>query len=1268
MKNKDKTNSIKFGTALLLSLVFGAMAFAQSLSGPLSAAPNSTQTYTYNDGTAYFFSNWQVAGGSVVATSQSGTAYSAIITWGAVGSGTLSFRDKTLTIESISVIIEDQAYPTAVLSDLNYVHSVTPRTATTDIGTLDNEDRIESVTYFDGLGRASQQVGIRAGGNRSDIVTHMDYDALGRQVKEYLPYTTTANIGSFRSNALAQTNSYYDHSSYDEDFPGMTTVDINPYSEKELESSPLSRVLKQAAPGKDWKLGNGKEIEMAYLVNTATEVRRYDVALAKNVTHHVVTYIPTLSSNGHYAAGELYKSVTKDENHTGTGTDHTTEEFKNKEGQVLLKRTYENNVAHDTYYVYDDYGNLSFVLPPKAEAHTATPNSSTQDDLCYQYRYDDRNRLVEKKIPGKGWEYIVYNTLDQPVMTQDANLRAQNQWLVTKYDAFGRVAYTGLKNANNSRYHFQRLINLDADQYEERASSGTGYLNTYYTSNVHPETLDEIHTVNYYDDYNFDLDGGTSETAYGVTPTTNVKSLATGSKVRVLGTSDWITTVTYYDAKARPIYVYAKNDYLGTRDKVKSLLAFDGRVTETTSQHGREVNGNWNGYSLTVVDKYSYDHANRLLTHRQKINNAALDEIIVANAYDDLGRLNDKSVGGKENAPEPLQKVDYGYNVRGWLKTINDTKDLQDDLFAFRINYNTPAYLGTALYNGNISETEWATANDGVIRWYSYSYDALNRLKSADFNNDRNDQVDWFNVSNITYDKNGNILTLHRNKGDGPQAGQFMDKLAYTYDAGNRLLMVEEDYDGKGSFEDGTNTGNDYYYDANGNMETDLNKGIARIDYNHLNLPTKVFLPNGDIEYIYDATGIKQQKIVSTGTTTDYAGNYIYENGNFKIMSHPEGYAEIGGNSSKVPVFNYAYQYKDHLGNIRLTYADSDGDGQISASAEIIEENNYYPFGLKHKGYNDIVSANVNSVASRFKFGGKEFNDELGLDWYDVSARNYDPALGRWMNLDPLAEDMRRHSPYNYAFDNPVYYIDPDGMMPIDPKKIWRALTQPGRILKRFRAYSQGVKDGMSSELQYDTYRQTENENKTPGKTYVAEADHYEYDSGYDTGKFIQQAIEFVAGSGGPSNIRRGLGVAKKLISKGAKNSTRTKVSAKAVNKTFTDSGKNAPYNEAYDVVEGTIKEGGGSLVRVHGEGNKAGKWMMDASEIKGLSAKQIQDKFALPELPTQISDVSLPTGTKIRVGVAGKVEGWGNGGGVQVEVLERLSEDIFTNTRKLKQ
>lgn len=162
--------------------------------------------------------------------------------------------------------------------------------------------------------------------------------------------------------------------------------------------------------------------------------------------------------------------------------------------------------------------------------------------------------------------------------------------------------------------------------------------------------------------------------------------------------------------------------------------------------------------------------------------------------------------------------------------------------------------------------------------------------------------------------------------------------------------------------------------------------------------------------------------------TTEYSGNYIYEGGVLQFFNTTEGYVEPKGTG-----WEYVFQYKDHLGNIRLSYKD------ISTTSipnlQIQEENNYYPFGLKHKGYNNAQ----NGRDHKYGFGNKEEQDELGLGWIDITARNYDASLGRWMNLDPLAELMRRHSPYNYAFDNPVYFIDPDGNLPqCECQKTWR--------------------------------------------------------------------------------------------------------------------------------------------------------------------------------------------------------------------------------------
>lgn len=984
-----------------------------------------------------------------------------------------------------------------------------------------SEHVVQEITYFDGVGRPIQQIGLEQtpeiSNVKKDIVTHVEYDDYGRSEKEWLPYT--ADLGTYgvlKTDPVQETLDFYNVVKYNST--------ANPFSQKKFEESPLNRVEQQAAPGNDWALGNGHEIDFVYQTNTHDRdnmddvnndnVRLYSVAL----TFTNDTYTPTLANDGYYGPGELRKNITYDENHT-SGNDHSIEEFTDKQGRVVLKRTYNNNEPHDTYYIYNDFGNLSYVIPPLVDT-SAIIDQTVLENLCYQYVYDHRNRLVEKQLPGKEREYIVYNKLDQPILTQDANQRdksaSSDEWLFTKYDSFGRLAYTGIATATEgaSRPDIQAEVDsfpdalwvsyqtADADaEFEEDVT--IFYDNGAYPNNDSAQNwivdLTEVLTINYYDGYDWvPQDWPTSPSlVFGIGIDGRTKGLATGSRIKVLGTSDWITSKTGYDDKGRPIYAYSENEFLETTDVVESELDFVGKPLRVRSAHTR------NSVTVTTLDNFEYDHVGRLLKQTECIGNANLgydcngtivephlvlenetinsdkegpssvtikatstlsgeltvrtnpalggtggeEELIVFNDYDELGQLKAKKVGGDVGSDYTntagLQTVHYAYNVRGWLKSINEDVHSDNDLFDFVINYNTSAHGGTPLYNGNIAETQWETANDNQQRWYSYTYDALNRITTGISSDGFFDLGSAANP--ITYDKNGNIQTLLRmgqvvaspDIGNASDYGT-MDDLAYAY-VGNQLMRVTDNatVDQFGFKDDAVDTApdgtDDYSYDVNGNMTQDDNKGITGIAYNHLNLPTIIDIDNGmengTISYIYDAAGTKLRKTAGS-SVTDYAGNYVYtDNGGtpyLEFLSQPEGYISPDGQGG----YDYVYQYKDHLGNVRLSYADANQHSTDPVSLEIISENNYYPFGLKHKGYNIGGATSLgNDVAQKWKFGGKELDDSFNdaLATYDFGARNYDPALGRWMNIDPLAFKYYSYSPYIFAANSPLVFVDPDG-------------------------------------------------------------------------------------------------------------------------------------------------------------------------------------------------------------------------------------------------
>jgi len=946
-------------------------------------------------------------------------------------------------------------------TDQNWVKSKTYKTATTTaIATPTAGQAVTQVNYFDGLGRPIQQVAHAQSNSGKDIVTHITYDQFGRQTKEFLPYANQTASLNYNSNAGTDVLSFYNTTAFENT--------QNPFSEKQIEASPLNRVLKQAAPGEAWKLTSGHEIEFDYQTNETNDyVKLYKAIATWNATSGLYN-IAFVDAN-FYANYQLYKTITKDENHT-IGNNNTTQEFKNKEGQVVLKRTFNNAVPHDTYYIYDQFGNLTYVIPP---AVSGTITQTILDNMCYQYKYDYRNRLVEKKLPGKQWEYIVYDKLDRVVATgpaynpYGATSESDKGWMLTKYDEFNRPVYTAWYNAgvtsSADRKTLQDSYN-NATAYSESKTTSDNIINgvtTRYTNNITPSTFIVL-TVNYYDNYLY-------PNAPSPIPSTlpdstlpivdKAKGMPTGSWVRILDTSGSTTnelSYTLYDTKYRPIRSYTKN-YLGGYTQVDTKLDWAGKTEYTLTKHKRVSSST----EIVTKDMFEYSAQDKLVKHKHKIN-ALAEQLLTYNTYDELGQLVSKNVGGTDvTGATGLQKVDYAYNIRGWLKSINNIDNLapsatENDLFAFKLSYNNSVDPNDALYNGNISEAYWRTDSDNVKRKYRYKYDHLNRLLEAKYSKPGNLTTTNNYLELLEYDKNGNITNLIRNgnsDNDGTTLVNEIDQLEYVYDSNNKNLLkkVIDHNPSPQGFKDGVNTNDDFEYDANGNMKIDNNKGITEIIYNHLNLPIRItFGTNGTIEYLYNAVGLKVKKTVTESTTapvaTDYLSGFQYKNNGLTLFPHAEGYVNVT-NGRKGYVFNYVFNYTDHLGNVRLSYSDDAYNPPAVGEPRnliIIEENHYYPFGLKHTNYNNdeyafVEEDNENVILTpvdpfygngnvyNYKYNGKELQEELGLNMYDYGARNYDPSLGRWMNIDPLAEKYYSNTPYNYVNNNPLNFVDPDG-------------------------------------------------------------------------------------------------------------------------------------------------------------------------------------------------------------------------------------------------
>ncbi len=846
---------------------------------------------------------------------------------------------------------------------------------------------LERIEYYDGLGRLKQTVekGITPG--RADLVFQQDYDAFGRESYNWLPGKVDGNNGAFFNGDIVSR------------VKATNGGDEKPFSIPTYEASPLNRVIKQNGPGNDWYV-NDRAIKTAYLSNTP----------GGNLSCGKYTLSgETITRSSVYPAGSLYVTQRIDEDN------NVSYEFRDKLGRVVLQRQIADAGQHDTYYLYDDFGNLCCVIPPlAAEGMTSGSfyfHSPVLEDYGYLYRYDGRNRCKAKKLPGAGWVYMVYDKTDRLVLAQDAEQRKSNEWTFYKYDRPGRLVMQG-------RYTTTLSFESLSTQFNSIAivtDYGTG---DYGYSHVLPSvTADRVDLVNYYDSYHYLTQYGfpavlgyETRSGYGQQHS-SAKGLLTGVRSMLSDRSDEIMTSYYYDAEGQVVQERVSRPNSGQYDKHYIAYNYDGTVDQKLLEHRGP-----NSTLITEYYKYTYDHAGRLKQTAYSLNNAT-PVIMAGYTYDDLGRVSRKDQAGIAS------QHSYAYNVRGWTSLVSGNRLSQ----RLRYNEETGGY-----YGGNIRSMDYQVTGENA-KGYRYSYDALGRLTGAVYGegSDLSANRNRFN-EHAQYDKQGNIARLQRYGLKNNGQYDLVDNLEYGY-TGNLLENVT-DYAGSQNRNDLLEFQyapwfNKYGYDGNGRLSYDGNKSICSIEYNSLHLPRRIQHQEGHVcEYVYDASGVKckvryhtvnrnmalgwtekrelsQPDILST-LETEYTGNKIYENGALKMILTEEGYV-----TRENGTYRHHYYIRDYLGNNRLV---------VDGSGNTVQKNYYYPFGLPN-------TYGTAQEKQPYKFNGKELDRMMGMNWYDYSARFYDGAIGRFTTQDPLAEKYYSISPYAYCLNNPVKFVDPNG-------------------------------------------------------------------------------------------------------------------------------------------------------------------------------------------------------------------------------------------------
>jgi RHS repeat-associated protein len=920
-------------------------------------------------------------------------------------------------------------YPTGtatVLSPANFVsgvkvnsiRSIAPNIPVLDEASihplLSNESKV-TTSYSDGLGRPIETVNHFASPTQKDMVTVVKYDNFGREAWHFLPYAkgeaTAADNGKFKLTAFTDQKNFY---KTDMGF----TVDNYFYTQSNYEPSPLNRVIKTLPQGNSWVGSNRGKTITEYPLQASSGLRMFTIGYTPGS-------LPVAS--GTYAAGDLMVKVVTDED------GNFIQEYTDKDNFVVIKNAGKTGSSQTimTYYVYDDFGLLRFVIPPKATVWLANNNwamtPAIASELCFNYQYDDRLRMISKNTPGQGTQYLVYNIKDELILTQTPTQAAKGEYIFNKYDVLGRLIQTGVYNNTTAAANLQTLANT--------SNAGTDAFLAYLFNDVYGNTAyvtsftnAKVLLTNYYDDYSFTTrayDGtfmSSLPTGWNTTVTQETTNLLTGTKVVVLDgatTPTELIAVNFYNDRGLLLQTQALN-HMGGWSFVTTSYDFLGQKLGVYSELNNPQAAN--NAKIKTIETFSYNQAGNVTSSTHSLNN--LGVVTSTYNFDELQRLANKKFPNSINP-----SIVYDYNIHGWISGINKNYCLTgtgDQSFGMEINYDYG--YGTNYFNGSVAGVKWRNLGKTTqLRSYGYVYDAYNRLKSADFvmkTGAINSAVPFsnttidFTASNMLYDENGNIQSMkHMGLNVGGQK-IILDDLSYGYATNtNKLLSVTESassqsknpttYDKLGDFRDVAGA-NDYTYDANGNLLTDANKSLTFIYDEVVNKTARVTKGQQSVIYLYDAAGNKLQKKVTSPAvgapiTTDYLGSAVYGNNSLSFISHSEG--RIRYDASSPTPYMYDYFIKDHLGSTRsvITYTGGPITGFAKSDATPSNEVKYIATSeMENASKENQLFDNVDNTRAINP------NKKADTDKYvaRISAKNSKTILGPDITLRVMCGDQ----------------------------------------------------------------------------------------------------------------------------------------------------------------------------------------------------------------------------------------------------------------------